>query len=224
MQTRGPKTTSELLLALEPVVEANLNRHLAVAKEWFPHEYVPWSEGRDFDGVARRRGVVPEQSKLSEVARDRADRQPAHRGQPAQLPPRDRHDLRPRRRVGHLGAPVDRRGGPARHRDPRLPARHPRRRPGRAGAGPDDAHGGRLHQRRPRRRCSRRWPTSSFQELATRVSHRNTGTATGDPLLRPAAGAGRRRREPAHGLLPQPARRGASSSPRTRRCAPSPTS
>ena len=42
--------TKTLLLDLEPVVEANLNRHLAAAKEWFPHEYVPWSEGTDFDG------------------------------------------------------------------------------------------------------------------------------------------------------------------------------
>ncbi|MCU1673637.1 MAG: fatty acid desaturase [Frankiales bacterium] len=27
------------------------DRHLAVAREWFPHEYVPWSEGRDFGDV-----------------------------------------------------------------------------------------------------------------------------------------------------------------------------
>ena len=41
---------TQLLRELEPVVEENLNRHLGIAKEWFPHEYVPWSEGRDFDG------------------------------------------------------------------------------------------------------------------------------------------------------------------------------
>ncbi|MFM7616001.1 MAG: acyl-ACP desaturase [Actinomycetes bacterium] len=33
---------------LEPVVEELLERHLATAKEWFPHELVPWSRGRDF--------------------------------------------------------------------------------------------------------------------------------------------------------------------------------
>ena len=33
---------------LEPFVEQLLERHLATAKEWFPHELVPWSRGRDF--------------------------------------------------------------------------------------------------------------------------------------------------------------------------------
>ena len=37
-----------LLSALEPVVEPLLDRHLASSKEWFPHELVPWSRGRDF--------------------------------------------------------------------------------------------------------------------------------------------------------------------------------
>ncbi|MGW2189690.1 acyl-ACP desaturase [Streptomyces sp. NPDC001719] len=39
-----------LLRDLEPVVAANLDRHLAASKEWFPHQYVPWGLGRDFDG------------------------------------------------------------------------------------------------------------------------------------------------------------------------------
>jgi acyl-[acyl-carrier-protein] desaturase len=33
---------------LEPVVAQLLDRHDATAVEWFPHEYVPWSCGRDF--------------------------------------------------------------------------------------------------------------------------------------------------------------------------------
>jgi acyl-[acyl-carrier-protein] desaturase len=37
-----------LLTALTPVAERLLERHLATAKEWFPHELVPWSRGRDF--------------------------------------------------------------------------------------------------------------------------------------------------------------------------------
>ncbi len=37
-----------LLGELEPVVASLLDRHLAKAKEWFPHEMVPWSRGRDF--------------------------------------------------------------------------------------------------------------------------------------------------------------------------------
>ena len=48
---------TDLLRELEPVVEENLERHLKVAKDWMPHEYVPWSEGRDFAGSsAARRG------------------------------------------------------------------------------------------------------------------------------------------------------------------------
>ena len=55
---------AELLAELEPAGERLLERHLATAKEWFPHEFVPWSRGRDFvegeefdpeDGVAPRR-------------------------------------------------------------------------------------------------------------------------------------------------------------------------
>jgi acyl-[acyl-carrier-protein] desaturase len=36
------------LAALEPVVARLLDRHLDAAKEWFPHEYVPWERGRSF--------------------------------------------------------------------------------------------------------------------------------------------------------------------------------
>jgi acyl-[acyl-carrier-protein] desaturase len=39
---------SPLLQDLTPVAEHLLDRHLAAAKEWFPHEHVPWSRGRDF--------------------------------------------------------------------------------------------------------------------------------------------------------------------------------
>ena len=38
-----------LLEELEPTVAALLDRHLARAKEWFPHEMVPWGRGRDFE-------------------------------------------------------------------------------------------------------------------------------------------------------------------------------
>jgi len=34
---------------LTPTVERLLERHLATTKEWFPHEFVPWSRGRDFE-------------------------------------------------------------------------------------------------------------------------------------------------------------------------------
>jgi acyl-[acyl-carrier-protein] desaturase len=34
---------------LELRLASATERHLSVAKEWFPHEYVPWGEGRSFD-------------------------------------------------------------------------------------------------------------------------------------------------------------------------------
>ena len=37
-----------LLAELTPTAAQLLDRHLGTAKEWFPHELVPWSRGRDF--------------------------------------------------------------------------------------------------------------------------------------------------------------------------------
>jgi acyl-[acyl-carrier protein] desaturase len=39
----------DLVHDLEPTVGELLDRHLLASKEWFPHEVVPWSQGRDFD-------------------------------------------------------------------------------------------------------------------------------------------------------------------------------
>src|SRR5215211_3415100 len=41
--------TPTLLRELEPTVERLFERHLATTKEWFPHQYVPYGRGRDFD-------------------------------------------------------------------------------------------------------------------------------------------------------------------------------
>jgi acyl-[acyl-carrier-protein] desaturase len=38
-----------LLEELAPVAERLLERHLSATKEWFPHELVPWGLGRDFE-------------------------------------------------------------------------------------------------------------------------------------------------------------------------------
>jgi acyl-[acyl-carrier protein] desaturase len=38
----------DFLVELEPVAGRLLDRHLSTAKEWFPHELVPYSRGRDF--------------------------------------------------------------------------------------------------------------------------------------------------------------------------------
>ena len=58
----------ELLDALEPTVAANLNRHLTMAQEWLPHEWLPWSRGRDFTG---EQGLAwaADQSPIPEPAR-----------------------------------------------------------------------------------------------------------------------------------------------------------
>jgi len=59
----------QLLSELEPVVAKELDRHLASAKEWMPHEFVPWSEGRDFDGPLGGEAWDPSQSRVSPTAR-----------------------------------------------------------------------------------------------------------------------------------------------------------
>lgn len=43
-----PIADAALLHELTPTVESLLARHLDLAKEWFPHLFVPWSQGRDF--------------------------------------------------------------------------------------------------------------------------------------------------------------------------------
>ncbi|MGA9277898.1 acyl-ACP desaturase [Ilumatobacter sp.] len=40
---------NEILFELTPVVEQLLERHLETSKEWFPHEHIPHSRGRDFE-------------------------------------------------------------------------------------------------------------------------------------------------------------------------------
>ena len=55
-------TDTQLLHELEPVAERLLNRHLALFKEWHPHDYVPWSDGRNFyalDGQDWEPGTEP---------------------------------------------------------------------------------------------------------------------------------------------------------------------
>jgi acyl-[acyl-carrier-protein] desaturase len=55
-----------LLAELEPKASELLERHLASAKEWFPHELVPWGRGRDFDAGE---SWSPEDSPICEAAR-----------------------------------------------------------------------------------------------------------------------------------------------------------
>ena len=58
------KDEATLLAEIEPAVAQLLDRHLAVAKEWFPHEYIPYSLGRDYD----KEPWTPDQPRLTGVA------------------------------------------------------------------------------------------------------------------------------------------------------------
>jgi len=62
------KIETDLLYELEPVVEENLDRHLAAARPWMPHDYVPWSRGRDFAFLGGE-DWRPEESQLDPVAK-----------------------------------------------------------------------------------------------------------------------------------------------------------
>src|SRR3978361_278506 len=60
-------TDLHLLHELEPVVEKNLNRHLSMRKDWNPHDYIPWSDGKNYYALGGQ-DWEPGQSALSEVA------------------------------------------------------------------------------------------------------------------------------------------------------------
>jgi acyl-[acyl-carrier-protein] desaturase len=61
-------TDLELVHELEPTVEAGLNQHLASTRNWNPHDYIPWSDGSNYAGLDGHYWTE-EQSRLSEVAR-----------------------------------------------------------------------------------------------------------------------------------------------------------
>jgi acyl-[acyl-carrier-protein] desaturase len=61
-------TQMELLQELSGVAEANVNRHLSMTRDWNPHDYVPWDEGRNYAALGGN-DFDPEQSRLSEVAK-----------------------------------------------------------------------------------------------------------------------------------------------------------
>ncbi|WP_099041042.1 acyl-ACP desaturase [Mycobacterium neglectum] len=172
-------TQSALLTELEPVVEANLNRHLASAKPWNPHDYVPWSQGRDFAFLGGE-DWVPEDSPLDDVARAAMlvnllteDNLPSyHREIAVRFGP----DGPWGQWVGQWTAEE------ARHsiaiRDYLLVTR---------GIDPVELERGRMVHMvagydSGDKSMLEALAYVSFQELATRISHRNTGKASGCPL------------------------------------------
>jgi acyl-[acyl-carrier-protein] desaturase len=60
-------TSLQLLHELEPFAEKYVNRHLSLFKEWNPHDYIPWSDGKNFHALGGQ-DWHPEQAKLSDVA------------------------------------------------------------------------------------------------------------------------------------------------------------
>jgi acyl-[acyl-carrier protein] desaturase len=174
-------TQEELLRELEQVVEGELNRHEKVAKEWFPHDYIPWSDGRNFDGLMGGEPWSESDSDISDVARSALivnllteDNLPSYHHEIAIIFGREaawgewvhrwtaeegRHGIAMRdyMMVKRLVDPVALE---------RFRMKH-------MGEGYQSAHSADL---------VRSLAYVSFQELATRVSHRNTGKFTDDPM------------------------------------------
>jgi len=70
MSEESSNIQSRLIRDLEPIVAVELERHLAIQKNWYPHEYVPWREGRDFAGPLNGDAWEAKDSRLSSVAQD----------------------------------------------------------------------------------------------------------------------------------------------------------
>ena len=172
-------TEQRLLHELEPVVAANLDRHLGLAKEWHPHDYVPWSRGRDFAFLGGE-DWRPQDSPLDPVAKTAMtvnllteDNLPSYH---REIATRFGRDGAWGQWVGRWTAEEGRHGIAL--RDYLVvtrgvdPVELERLRMAHMSAGYDSGD----------KTALQAVAYVSFQELATRVSHRNTGAATGCPL------------------------------------------
>ncbi|WP_375485313.1 acyl-ACP desaturase [uncultured Jatrophihabitans sp.] len=170
---------SRLLHELEPVVAQNLERHLKAAKPWHPHDYVPWSRGRDFAFLGGE-DWKPEDSPLDPVARTAMtvnllteDNLPSYH---REIATRFSRDGAWGEWVGRWTAEEGRHGIAL--RDYLVVTR---------GVDPVELENLRmLHMTAGYdsgdKTALQAVAYVSFQELATRVSHRNTGAAAGCPL------------------------------------------
>ncbi|MEU9807874.1 acyl-ACP desaturase [Mycobacterium sp. NPDC050853] len=170
---------TRLLTELEPVVEENLERHLGVARPWAPHDYVPWSRGRDFAFLGGE-DWKPEDSPLDPVAQAALvvnllteDNLPSYHREIATRFGRD----------GAWGTWVGQwTAEEGRHsialRDYLVVTR---------GVDPSNLEAMRMAHTVAGYDSGDKTPLEalayvSFQELATRISHRNTGRASGCPI------------------------------------------
>ena len=170
---------SAVLVELEPVVAQNLDRHDRLAKEWHPHDYVPWDEGRNFAFLGGE-DWTPEQSRLDETARAAMfvnllteDNLPSYH---REIATRFGRDGAWGTWVGRWTAEENRHGVAL--RDYLVVTR---------GVDPVELERARMDFMTTGYDSGDKTPLEavayvSFQELATRVSHRNTGKATGDPI------------------------------------------
>ncbi len=176
-----PQIQSRLIRDLEPAVAKELDRHLATTKDWYPHEYVPWSEGRTFSGPLNGDAWEAKDSKLTTVAQDSLvlnlmteDNLPSYHTEIALSMGRD----------GAWGTWINRwTAEEARHsivlRDYLMATR---------GVNPDELEDLRMahmqvgYQTPYENDMLHTVAYVSFQELATRVSHRNTGRISHDEV------------------------------------------
>ena len=170
---------TRMLIELEPVVAGELDRHLAIAQHWNPHDYVPWSQGRDFAFLGGE-DWEPEDSPLDPVAQVAMvtnllteDNLPSYH---REIATRFGRDGAWGTWVGRWTAEEGRHGVALRDylvvtrgADP-VKLEHLRME--HMTAGYDSGEKSMLQT----------VAYVSFQELATRVSHRNTGKATGCPM------------------------------------------
>jgi acyl-[acyl-carrier-protein] desaturase len=169
----------DLLRELEPVVATNLDRHLGIAKEWHPHDYIPWSRGRDFAFLGGE-DWTPEDSPLDPVAKTAMvvnllteDNLPSYH---REIATRFGRDGAWGQWVGRWTAEEGRHGIAL--RDYLVVTR---------GVDPVALERARMQQMTVGYDSGDKTALEalayvSFQELATRVSHRNTGRATGCPI------------------------------------------
>ena len=172
---------ARLIRDLEPVVAVELERHLGVQKNWYPHEYVPWSEGRNFAGPLNGDAWEAKDSRLTPVAQDSLvlnllteDNLPSYHTEIAISMGRD----------GAWGNWIERwTAEEARHgiaiRDYLMATR---------GVNPYEledlrmAHMSLGYQTPYENDMLHTIAYVTFQELATRISHRNTGKISDDPI------------------------------------------
>jgi acyl-[acyl-carrier-protein] desaturase len=168
-----------ILTELEPVVAANLDRHDRIAKEWHPHDYVPYDEGRNFAAMGGE-DWSPEQSRLDDTAKAAMfvnllteDNLPSYH---REIATRFGRDGAWGTWVGRWTAEENRHG--VAMRDYLVVTR---------GVDPVELERARMAYMTLGYDSGDKTPLEavayvSFQELATRVSHRNTGRACGDPV------------------------------------------